>query len=425
MIHPASIQEVLEKCQIDDVVRDFVTLQRRGSNLIGLCPFHNEKSPSFSVSPSKNIFKCFGCGKGGDSLHFVMELENLSFPDAIRYLAQKYKIELDETVTSEVQKDEQKHLESLYLINDFAVKFYAKQLWESERGRNIGLSYFKHREFREEIINEFKLGFAPESGNALTTEAVKMGYSLEYLQKLGLTNSQGNDFFRGRVMFPIFNMSGKVIAFAGRILIKDTKAPKYINSPETEIYVKSKTLFGMNFARKMIQKEDECILTEGYTDVLSLHQAGISNVVAAGDAVKVTTVDMSNTYLQWAEKNMHLNGFKSSKKYDYIREDILDWIPTVSPSSYDLIILDPPTFSNSKKMLLTWDVQRDHVALINQIRSILSPGGILYFSNNYKKFKLNIAEIEGFDSIEELTDKSIPEDFERSKPHVCFRLINK
>jgi len=281
MIHPASIQEVLEKCQIDDVVRDFVTLQRRGSNLIGLCPFHNEKSPSFSVSPSKNIFKCFGCGKGGDSLHFVMELENLSFPDAIRYLAQKYKIELDETVTSDVQKEEQKHLESLYLINDFAVKFYAKQLWESERGRNIGLSYFKHREFREEIINEFKLGFAPESGNELTTEAIKMGYSLEYLQKLGLTNSQGNDFFRGRVMFPIFNMSGKVIAFAGRILIKDTKAPKYINSPETEIYVKSKTLFGMNFARKMIQKEDECILTEGYTDVLSLHQAGISNVVAS------------------------------------------------------------------------------------------------------------------------------------------------
>ena len=281
MIHPASIQEVLEKCQIDDVVRDFVTLQRRGSNLIGLCPFHNEKSPSFSVSPSKNIFKCFGCGKGGDSLHFVMELENLSFPDAIRYLAQKYKIELDETVTSDVQKEEQKHLESLYLINDFAVKFYTKQLWESERGRNIGLSYFKHREFREEIINEFKLGFAPESGNALTTEAIKMGYSLEYLQKLGLTNSQGNDFFRGRVMFPIFNMSGKVIAFAGRILIKDTKAPKYINSPETEIYLKSKTLFGMNFARKMIQKEDECILTEGYTDVLSLHQAGISNVVAS------------------------------------------------------------------------------------------------------------------------------------------------
>jgi DNA primase len=281
MIHPASIQEVLEKCQIDEVVRDFVTLQRRGSNLIGLCPFHNEKSPSFSVSPSKNIFKCFGCGKGGDSLHFVMELENLSFPDAIRYLAQKYKIELDETVTSEVQKDEQKHLESLYLINDFAVKFYAKQLWESERGRNIGLSYFKHREFREEIINEFKLGYAPESGNALTTEAVKMGYSIEYLQKLGLTNIQGYDFFRGRVMFPIFNMSGKIIAFAGRILIKDTKAPKYINSPETEIYVKSKTLFGMNFARKMIQKEDECILTEGYTDVLSLHQAGISNVVAS------------------------------------------------------------------------------------------------------------------------------------------------
>jgi DNA primase len=281
MIHPASIQEVLEKCQIDDVVKDFVTLQRRGANYIGLCPFHNEKSPSFSVSPSKNIFKCFGCGKGGDSLHFIMELENLSFPDAIRYLAQKFKVELDETISTDVQKEEQKHLESLFLINDFAVKYYMDQLWDSERGKNIGLSYFKHREFREDVIKEFKLGFAPESGNAFTTEALKRGYSLDYLQKLGLTNAQGNDFFRGRVMFPVFNMSGKVIAFAGRILIKDTKAPKYINSPETEIYFKSKTLFGMNFARKLIQKEDECIITEGYTDVLSLHQAGISNAVAS------------------------------------------------------------------------------------------------------------------------------------------------
>jgi len=158
---------------------------------------------------------------------------------------------------------------------------------------------------------------------------------------------------------------------------------------------------------------------------LFAYTGSFSVYAAAGDAVKVTTVDMSNTYLQWAEKNMILNGFKSSKKYDYIREDILDWIPTVPTSSYDLIILDPPTFSNSKKMLLTWDVQRDHVHLINQIRPILAPGGILYFSNNYKKFKLNIAEIEGYDSIEELTDKSIPEDFERRKPHVCFRLINK
>lgn len=281
MIHPASIQEVLEKCQIDDVVKDFVTLHRRGANLIGLCPFHNEKTPSFSVSPSKNIFKCFGCGKGGDSLNFVMELENLSFPDAIRYLAQKYKVTLDETVSSDAQKEEQKHLESLFLINEFALKFYTRQLWDSERGRNIGLTYFKHREFREEIIHDFKLGFAPESGNAFTAEALNMGYPLAYLQQLGLTNNQGYDFFRGRVIFPVFNMSGKVIAFAGRLLINDVKAPKYINSPETEIYLKSKILFGMNFARKAIQKEDECILTEGYTDVISLHQAGIQHVVAS------------------------------------------------------------------------------------------------------------------------------------------------
>jgi DNA primase len=281
MIHPASIQEVLDKCQIDEVVKDFVTLHRRGSNLIGLCPFHHEKTPSFSVSPSKNIYKCFGCGKGGDSLHFVMELENLSFPDAIRYLAQKYNITLDESISSDAQKEDQKHLASLFLINDFALKYYTKQLWDSDRGKQIGLSYFKHRAFREEIIHSFSLGFAPESGKAFTTEALNMGYSLSYLQQLGLTNSQGYDFFRGRVMFPIFNMSGKVIAFAGRILTNDAKAPKYINSPESEIYVKSKILFGMNFAKLAIQKKDECILTEGYTDVISLHQAGIHHVVSA------------------------------------------------------------------------------------------------------------------------------------------------
>jgi len=281
MIHPASIQEVLDRCQIEEVVRDFVSLKRNGANLIGLCPFHNEKTPSFSVSPTRNIFKCFGCGKGGDSLGFIMEHENLTFPDAVRFLAQKYRIQLDETTPTETQLEDQKQLDSLYLVNAFAAKFFEKELWESDRGKQIGLTYLKHREFREDTIRQFQIGFAPESGRGFTDEAIKEGYSLELLQQLGLTNSAGRDFFSGRIMFPISNMSGKIIAFAGRVLASNTKTPKYINSPETEIYQKSKTLFGMHLARRAIQKENECILTEGYTDVMALQQAGIAPCVAS------------------------------------------------------------------------------------------------------------------------------------------------
>ena len=249
--------------------------------MIGLCPFHNEKTPSFNVSPAKNIFKCFGCSRGGTPVQFLMELENLSFPDAIRYLAKKYRIELEETQATPEAILEQQALESLYLINQFALEFFQEQLLHTDLGKSVGLSYFKHRGFREETIRKFGLGFAPDGRDAFTQAAISKGYSIDQLRKLGLTSAHDRDFFRNRVIFPIHSQSGKVIAFAGRILHNDPKAPKYINSPETDIYQKSKVLYGAFQAKTAIRKEDSCILVEGYTDVISLHQNGIENAVAS------------------------------------------------------------------------------------------------------------------------------------------------
>lgn len=281
MIAQKSVQEILDTVKVEEVIQDFVNLRRRGVNLIGLCPFHNEKTPSFNVSPSKNIFKCFGCGKGGDAVQFLIEHEHFTFAEALLYLAKKYNIEVEETVVSQEAMAEKQHFESLYIVNQFAADFYQEQLFETDRGKSIGKSYFKERGFRDETIRHFGLGFAPNQPDALTTKAVGMGYNIEFLRSVGLTTQYERDFFRDRVIFPIHNLSGKIIAFAGRILVKDVKAPKYINSPETEIYNKSKTLYGAFFAKRAIRQEDECILVEGYTDVISLHQSGIENVVAS------------------------------------------------------------------------------------------------------------------------------------------------
>ena len=270
----------MEAAKIEEVVQDYVNLKRRGVNMIGLCPFHNEKTPSFTVSPSKNIFKCFGCGKGGDPARFIMEHENLGFPDALRQLARKYRIEIEEVELTPEMAAEQAERESLFIVNDFAKAFYHDQLMNTDLGKSVGLSYFKARGFREEIIKKFGLGFAPNERDAFTKKATQLGYKPEYLEKLGLSRN-GRDFFWNRVMFTIHNLSGKPIAFAGRILQKDVKAPKYINSPETDIYTKSKILYGAWLAKGPIRKQDECILVEGYTDVISLHQAGIENVVAS------------------------------------------------------------------------------------------------------------------------------------------------
>lgn len=281
MIAQKSIQEVVEVARIEDVVGDFVNLKRRGANMLGLCPFHNEKTPSFTVSPTKNIFKCFGCGKGGDAISFMMEHQQLSYVEAIRYLAQKYRIQLEETVTSQESIQEKQLLDSLYIVNDYARDYFQQQLFETDQGKSVGLSYFKQRGFREETIRKFGLGFAQAQKNDFTLDAINKGYKKELLEKLGLTTKWGNDFFRDRVMFTIHNLTGKVIAFAGRILDKEAKMAKYMNSPETEVYLKSKVLYGAYFAKRSIRKKDECILVEGYTDVISLHQSGIENVVAS------------------------------------------------------------------------------------------------------------------------------------------------
>ncbi len=285
MISQDSIQQILSRIDIVEIVGSFVKLKKRGSNYLGLCPFHNEKTPSFTVSPAKEIYKCFGCGRSGNSISFLMEAEKYSYVEALRWLAAKYNVEIEETETSPEYKQQQQAADSLYIINNFAQKYFTNALFNSEEGQDIALSYLKERGFREEIINKFQLGYNPENRDGFTKAALEAQYSLEFLQKSGLVNvREGNayDNYRGRIIFPIHNQSGKVLGFGARIIKKNDKAPKYINSPENEIYVKSKILYGSYFARQAIDKADECLLVEGYTDVVSLHQAGIENVVASG-----------------------------------------------------------------------------------------------------------------------------------------------
>lgn len=281
MISRKSIDEVIETAKIEDVVRDFVDLKPRGSNLIGLCPFHKEKTPSFYVSTPKNIYKCFGCGKGGNPVQFLMEAEQLTFPEAIRQLAKKYQIKLEETVRTEANLEDEKERESLHVVNQFALDYFKRQLWETDLGRSVALSYFKQRGFLESTIEKFELGFAPDKTDGLLSEASKKSFKAEYLRKLGLITENQKDFFRNRVIFPIHHFTGKPIAFAGRLLGTDAKVAKYINSPETELYQKSKTLYGLHLAKRSIREKNQCILVEGYTDVISLVQAGIENVVAS------------------------------------------------------------------------------------------------------------------------------------------------
>jgi DNA primase len=285
LISQNTIQQILGRIDIIDVVGEFVKLKKRGASYLGLCPFHNEKTPSFTVSPSKEIYKCFGCGKSGNSISFIMEHEKYSYVDALKWLAKKYDIEIEETFATDEQRQQQQSAESLYIINNFAQQFFTSILFETEEGRDIGLSYLKERGFREDIIKKFQIGYSPEQRDAFTKEAITKQFNTELLLKTGLVvlrNEQLMDNYRGRVIFPIHNQSGKVLGFGARILKTNDKAPKYINTPENEIYVKSKILYGAYQARQAIDKADECLLVEGYTDVVSLHQAGIENVVASG-----------------------------------------------------------------------------------------------------------------------------------------------
>lgn len=274
----------METARVEEVVGDFVTLRKRGVNMIGLCPFHNEKTPSFTVSPAKGIYKCFGCGKAGNPVNFIMDHEHYTYPEALKFLARKYNIEIDEEEQTPEQIEALNEKESLFAVSTFAQKFFTDQLFNSEEGKAIGLSYFKNRDFREHIIEKFQLGYSPDVWEAFTQHALKNGFKKEFLVKSGLTIDKNNrqfDRFSARVIFPIHNLSGRVIGFGGRILKKDDKKAKYINSPESDIYNKSQALYGIYFAKSAIIRKDNCLLVEGYTDVISLFQAGFENVVAS------------------------------------------------------------------------------------------------------------------------------------------------
>ncbi|AVM57382.1 DNA primase [Bacteroides heparinolyticus] len=287
MIDQATIDRILDAAQIVDVVSDFVTLRKRGVNYVGLCPFHNEKTPSFSVSPSKGLCKCFSCGKGGNAVHFIMEHEQMSYPEALRYLARKYGIEIKERELTNEEKQAQSERESLFIVNNFARDYFQNILKNHADGRSIGMAYFRSRGFRDDIIEKFQLGYSTESHDALAQEALKKGYKKDFLVKTGLCYETDDhrlrDRFWGRVIFPVHTLSGKVVAFGGRVLAGATKGVKvkYVNSPESEIYHKSNELYGIYFAKQAIVKQDRCFLVEGYTDVISMHQSGVENVVAS------------------------------------------------------------------------------------------------------------------------------------------------
>ena len=285
MISPNTIQQILSRIDVIEIVGTFVKLKKRGTNYLGLCPFHNEKSPSFTVSPAKEIYKCFGCGKSGNSIGFLMDHEKYTYVEALRWLAQRYSVEIEETEVSPEQKLHQQSAESLFIINNFAQQYFSNHLLNTEEGQDIGLSYLKQRGFREDIIKKFQIGFNPEARDSFSKAAINAQYNIDILQKSGLVairDERPVDNYRGRIIFPIHNQSGKILGFGARILKTNDKAPKYINTPENDIYVKSRVLYGSYFARQAIDKADECLLVEGYTDVVSLHQAGIENVVASG-----------------------------------------------------------------------------------------------------------------------------------------------
>lgn len=285
MIDQSTIDRILDAAKIEEVVGDYVSLRKRGINMIGLCPFHNEKTPSFTVSPAKGICKCFGCGKGGNSVNFIMELEQLSYYEALKYLAKKYNIEIVEKELTPEQQAQRNDRESMLIVNEYAKNYFSTILHEHIDGKSIGMSYFRERGFNDDIIKKFQLGFSLDERDSLSQDATKQGYKKEYLVKTGLSleheNGKISDRFRGRVMFPVHSLSGKVVAFGGRILKKDDKMAKYVNSPESEVYHKSNELYGIYFAKQAIVRHDRCYLVEGYTDVISMHQSGIENVVAS------------------------------------------------------------------------------------------------------------------------------------------------
>ena len=285
MITKSTIDRIMEATDIVEVIGEFVQLKKRGANYVGLSPFANERTPSFTVSPAKGIFKDFSSGKGGSAITFLMELEKFTYPEALKWLAKKYSIEVEETIETVENKEEENHRESLMIVTAYAAKFFHEILLETDEGKSIGLSYFKERGFSNETIRKFELGYSPDQWEAFTSQALKDGYQQQFLEESGLSVKRDNgslyDRYRGRVMFPIHSFTGRIIAFGGRTLKNDKNVPKYVNSPESDIYHKSNVLYGLYFAKKAIREDDNCFLVEGYADVLSVHQAGIENVVAS------------------------------------------------------------------------------------------------------------------------------------------------
>ena len=300
MITKDTIDEIIETARIEEVVGDYVILKKRGVNLLGLCPFHNEKTPSFTVSPAKGIYKCFGCGKAGNSVSFIMDHEHLTYPESLKYLAKKYNIDIKEDKSDVVENEAQSKKEALFIVSEFAQKYFSETLFNTDEGKAIGLSYFKERGFSEQIIKKFQLGYCSEKWDSFTKEALNQGYNLDYLIETGLTIPRDNnnfDRFKGRAIFPIHNLSGRTIGFGGRVLVTDNKSAKYVNSPESEIYHKSNVLYGISFARNSIIEKKNCYLVEGYTDVISLHQVGIENVVASsGTSLTIEQIRLIRRY---------------------------------------------------------------------------------------------------------------------------------
>ncbi len=285
MISKQTIDQITSRISILDVVGEFVNLKRRGTNYLGLCPFHNEKTPSFIVSPAKEIYKCFGCGKSGNAITFLMESEKYSYTEALKWLAQRYNVEIEETFAKEEDRQRMQEADSLYIINKFATGFFSDQLLHTDEGKTIALTYLEERGFSTETIEKFQIGYCPNDGSQFANAALAQQFTKPLLLKTGLVTERGSmlaDNYRGRIIFPIHSATGKILGFGARVIGKADKAPKYINTPENEIYVKSKILYGAYFARQYIDKQNECLLVEGYTDVTSLHQVGIENAVASG-----------------------------------------------------------------------------------------------------------------------------------------------
>jgi DNA primase len=394
MIDQLTVDRIIAAADVVEVIKDFVSLKKRGVNFLGNCPFHNEKTPSFSVSPAKGIYKCFGCGKGGNAVNFVMEHEQMTYVEALKFLAKKYNIEVEEKELTPEEVKQRTERDSLMVVTAWAQRHFTNNLYKHSEGKSIGLSYFRERGFREDIIDKFQLGYGLEQRDALTQAALREGYRQEYLIKTGLSIARNDgtafDRFFGRVIFPIHSMSGRVIAFGGRIMKADAKAAKYLNSPESDVYHKSSVLYGIFFAKKAITQHDKCFLVEGYTDVISLHQAGIENVVASSGTA--LTPDQIRLIKRFTPNITVLfdgdpAGIKASLRgIDLILEEGLNVKVVLlpegeDPDSYakshsatqvlDFISENEADFISFKANLLLKDAKNDPVQRANLIRDIV------------------------------------------------------